>query len=792
MAQEIQEKVILEIKIPRGSEQTPEVMVGVFAALSNLKSSFLDRLFKREKPLIFEIVVYNQAIHFYACLPQDYQTYFESQLTAQYSKATVMPTPDYLPSFFESNQSLAAGQLKLSAAFYFPLKTYADFKEIDPLSSVLGIMGRAEKEEKMLIQIMVLPAHGWQGAGHKVLTKGVPQAEGKVSPHPQAKLIEQKLGVAGFCCAIRLLTASESKPESAALLKNLAGSFGALSLGEGNSLRLNKPSFWQEKKFIQSILNRKPQYIPRRQVLTVSELATIFHMPGKYLSEIRNIAWGTKLTGEPPDNLPIGFGSTEEEKKDVNFYGRTEFKNKVVTFGVKRIDRRKHVYIIGKTGTGKSTLIANMAINDMRNGEGLAVIDPHGDLSEILLDFVPSSRINDVVYLDPTDVSHPFHLNFLELKNPEHRELIASGIVAIFYKLYSYSWGPRLEYILRNTLLTLLTYPDTTLVDVPRLLTDRNFRGRVLANLNDPVLLGFWKDEYETMSEKMMNESISSILNKVGQFVASPMIRGIIGHPKSTIDLEDIMNNGKILILNLSSGKMGEDNSALMGAMLISKIQLAAMNRVNIPEEQRKDFYLYVDEFQNFATNSFVKILSEARKYRLDLTVANQYIAQVPEEIQKAIFGNVGTLMSFLIGAEDSRILTKEFGEVYTEAELVSLGNFQLINKISIDNLTSRPFYAFSLPLPHAQNQNREKIIRISQERYCRPASEPVIYSRTPEVSPVPQSQPVQNRPPIQTQRPFNRDNFHKPYSSFRPRPGGPPPSSPPNPPSGPPKQEQK
>lgn len=723
--EELPEKVILELRISRDTEHTPESMAGVFAALANLRSSFIDRILSREKPLVFEVATLQQMIHFYAVIPTDYQSYYESQLTAQYPKSTILASADYLSAWQQENTSLAYGQLRLAAPFYFPLKTYLDFTETDPLSAVLGAMARAEKEEKMLMQIVILPAGtAWQRIGAGVVRKGIVSPDGKVSAHPQAKIIEPKINHQGFRCAIRLLISSPAKITSQSLLKNLAGSFGSLALGEGNALYLTKLAFWQEKKFLKAIFARSSAYLPRNQVLSVPELATIFHLPSLTLAGIRNIAWGTRLTGESPDNLPTALtAGSEEEKQKINFFARTEYKNKIITYGIKKRDRAKHIYIIGKSGTGKSTLIANMAINDMRNREGLGVIDPHGDLSTHLLDFIPSYRLNDVCYLDPADTAHPFHLNFLEVKNPEQQELVASGIVAIFYKLYAYSWGPRLEYILRNTLLTLLHKPDTTLVDVPRILTDKGFRMRVLEELDDPVLMGFWKEEYEKMSEQMRVESISSILNKVGQFVASPMIRGIISHPKSTIDLEDIMNSGKILILNLSSGRLGEDNSALLGAMFISKIQLAAMNRVNVPEEERKDFYLYVDEFQNFATTSFIKILSEARKYRLNLILANQYIAQVPEEIQKAIFGNVGTLMCFLVGAEDAQIMAREFGQVYKEEELVSIGNYQIINKISIDNLTTRPFYAYTLPLPRSKNQNREKIIRLSRERYTKLAT---------------------------------------------------------------------
>lgn len=722
MPQNATEKVILELKMPRESEETPEAMAGVFSALTNIKSSFFDRLLGREKPLVFEIAAYNQAIHFYACLPADYQTYFESQLAAQYPKATILSVPDYLPSFIGENQGMLSGQLKFTAPFYFPLKTYLDFKDVDPLSSVLGTMSRTEKEEKMLVQILLLSAgRGWQRVGVKTAqTGGGVSLEGKTSPHPQAKLIEQKINLAGFRVAIRLLAVSQDKAVSASLLKNLAGSYGAVALGEGNSFTLTKPAFWQEKKFLKAIFLREAKYLPGRQILNTAELATIYHLPGLTLGGIKNLAWGTKLTGESPENLPVGATATEEEKKEINFFARAEHKNTVMTYGIKKKDRRKHVYVIGKTGTGKTTLIANMAINDMRNREGLAVVDPHGDLCEILLDFVPAFRLNEICYLDPSDTAHPFHLNPLEVTSPEHRELVASGIVAIFYKLYYYSWGPRLEYILRNAIMTLLSKPDSTLVEVPELLTNRDFRRRIVEKLDDRVLRNFWAAEYEAMSEKLMAEAISPILNKVGQFVSSPMIRNIIGHPHSTVDLEQIMNEGKVLILNLSSGKLGEDNSALLGAMFVTKMQLAAMNRSAIPEEERRDFYLYVDEFQNFATSSFIKILSEARKYRLCLTLANQYIGQVPEEIQKAIFGNVGTMASFLIGAGDAQIMAREFGGVYTDNELVSLGNFQIINKISIDNLTSRPFYAFTLPLPRSRNQNREKVVRLSRERYTK------------------------------------------------------------------------
>lgn len=714
------EKQVLEIRVPKDSEETPEAGAALFASFSNLKTSFLARMTGRRKCLTFEIALFDQMIRFYSVVDSDFEPYFISQLTAQYPKVVVSRVKDYLTGW--DLGKAVFGQLVLSKSYYYPLKTYQDFKEVDPLSSLLGTLAKAGPDDRALIQVSLVPGdRGYAGAARRLLDKGVPTADGEhTRAHPQAALIQQKISQKAFKTGIKLLAVSVDKDASKAFLNHLAGSFGSLTSGEGNSLVLKTPRV-AKSNFLDSVLKRKFKYTPRWQFLNIDELATLFHFPNVNLSKIKNIAWGGKMAGEAPENLPIVAGLTPEEKKEINFFAKTEFKNEMTSFGIKREDRRKHLYIIGKTGTGKSTLIANMVINDLRNKEGVAIIDPHGDLCEILLDYVPSFRLNDVCYLDPSDTKHPFRINPLEVKEKEHAELVASGIVAIFYKLYSYSWGPRLEYILRNTILTLVSRPGSTLVDVPRVLADDNFRRNVVEKYCDQVLKNFWFNEFNKMSEKLRAEAISPIMNKVGQFVTSPMIRNIIGHPHSTIDLEDFMNKGKILLCNFSQGRLGEDNAALLGAMFITKMQLASMNRVKIPEEQRRDFYLYVDEFQNFATESFVKILSEARKYRLNIAVANQYIGQLPEEIRKAIFGNTGTLTSFLVGAQDADFLSREFGKEYEEDDLVKLGNYQIVIKLAIDNLTSTPFYALTLPLPRCRNKNREKVVKLSRERYTKP-----------------------------------------------------------------------
>ncbi len=718
--------VLLEVKNSRDSEETPAAMEQAFAALGASRGSrgLFSRLFGHSHAphyISFEIVSVNTGIHFFVATPPNLQTYVESQLTAQYPKVALTPVSDWVPHFLALPHAM--GQLVLSSPFYYPLKTHKDVRDLDLLASVLGQMAKLPMGEAAGIQIRVAPAGtSWQAHGAAVVARGIADTTAltpRTKSHPQARLIETKLAQVGFVASIRLLTVAPDEVRAKSLMNAIAGVFGVFTLGEGNALVVSEPAFWQKKKLEKALLERSADTTPRSHVLGAAELASLWHPPGLTLSMIKNISWGSHLTGEPPENLPIATDDPEL-KKHINFFAKTEYKNKPAIFGVKREDRRKHLYIVGKTGTGKSTMIANMAINDMKNDEGVAVIDPHGDLCDILLDYVPAHRINDVAYLDPSDTQYPFHLNPLEVKGDSDRELVASGIVSIFYKLYHFSWGPRLEYILRNAILTLLHVPNSTFLNIPELLTNENYRDKIVEKLSDQVLKNFWMYEFAKMSPQMKSEAVSPILNKVGQFLSSQTIRNIVGSPVSTVNLEKMMNEGKIVIVNLSQGKLGEDSSALLGAMIITKMQLAAMNRISQAEEARRDFYLYVDEFQNFATRSFIKILSEARKYRLDLTLANQYIGQIDEDVQKAIFGNTGSMVSFSVGAADARNLAKEFGLKYKEEELVGLGNYQVILKLSIDNQTSSPFSATTLPLPFSRNENREKIIRSSRERFAR------------------------------------------------------------------------
>lgn len=407
--------------------------------------------------------------------------------------------------------------------------------------------------------------------------------------------------------------------------------------------------------------------------------------------------------------------------KEIAVFAQTTFRNQARRFGIKTDDRRRHMYLIGKTGMGKSTILENMIVGDIRAGFGVAVVDPHGDLAEKIMEYIPEDRIKDVIYFNPSDIDFPIAFNIVEQVEPHLRHLVASGLIGVFQKLWADSWGPRLEYILRNAILAILDFPGSTILGVVRMLSDKNYRKQVVANIKDPVVKAFWEREFSGYADKFASEAVSPIQNKVGQFLSSSLMRNIIGQVKSSIDIREVMDGGKILIMNLSKGRIGEDNSALLGAMMITKIQLAAMSRVDVPEVERKDFYLYIDEFQNFSTDSFANILSEARKYRLNLILAHQYIEQLSEKVKPAVFGNVGTMIVFRVGAADAEELVKEFTPTFTEEDIVNLPKYEMYLKLMIDGIASSPFSAKGLP-PLTVNEktgNTNKVINYSREKYA-------------------------------------------------------------------------
>ncbi|MGI6278420.1 MAG: type IV secretory system conjugative DNA transfer family protein [Patescibacteria group bacterium] len=702
-----QELSFLEVRLPKNNPYTTEQMEALLANLTKTKKK---GLFSRSQtPLSLNIISQNQKIRFFFGIPQEKINFTQSQILAQYPDCLISLKKNPLLSLPKFDRGSVC-QLTLSDSFYYPLKTAEDFADTDPLSSILATLAKI-KDPKAWAGYQLIITGQARGATKKINNKiltGIKDEDGNYRSHPDQALFENKITKTLLTTSINLFASDKN------ILNELSGSFGVFTNPKGNNLVSKKPNFLNKKKVFSSIVSHQAK---QKTILNLSEAATLWHLPGERVT-LPNIAWGRTITTEAPDDLPIAQNLTTEEKEDTCFFARTEYKNQMANFGIKKLDRRLHFYTIGKTGTGKSTLIANMAISDIRKGEGVAVIDPHGDLINILLDYIPSHRINDVCFFNPADKDYTYPLNPLEVTNKEQKELVASSILAIFYKLYSYSWGPRLEHIFRNTLLTLVEIPNTTLVNVIDILTKKNYRNSIVKKLDNSSLISFWQNEYEKMPNRLQREAVSPILNKVGQFVSSPLIREIIRWPQSKINLGEIMDEGKILLADLSGGKLGEDNSALLGAMLITQIQLAAMSRVNIPEENRRDFYLFVDEFQNFATTSFIKILSEARKYRLNLTLANQYMAQLDEEVQSAIFGNIGSLASFIVGNQDAHVLSREMADNYDENDLISLDRFQILTKLAINGRTSVPFLAYTLPLPNCANQGRNKVIKVSRQRF--------------------------------------------------------------------------
>lgn len=590
------------------------------------------------------------------------------------------------------------------------------------IARLQGMYARAYTTRSRIVRIIFFPLYwlfGLQGLQSGVASD---KSGGSVSPDDTARSHDRESGLQGaqdkigkllYEANVRIVYVPKHANKDVALVKlrEIAGSFKQFSIPQVNGFVLGNIVSGEE------IVKRyQDRELLKPFVLSVEELATVYHLPNVTVTT-PNIYWVRSRRLEPPGDLPLAKEFGDEE---LTLLGKTNFRGSGHMFGIKTLDRRRHIYIIGKTGMGKSTLLENMIFSDIQAGRGCAVVDPHGDLADAVLDFVPSHRTNDVVIFDPSDREFPVAFNMLENIDPSLNSIVCSGLVGIFKKIYGESWGPRLEHILRNTILSLLMYPNTTMLGIPRILQDPKFRGQVVRKITDPIVKSFWDNEFNKLEPRQRIEAISPILNKVGQFLSSPIIRNILGQPKSAVDLRFAMDKGKIVVVNLSKGKIGEDTSSLLGAMMITKFQLDAMSRANVPEKDRKDFYLYVDEFQNFATDSFATILSEARKYRLNLTMANQYIAQMPDEVRDAVFGNVGTIMSFQVGFDDAEYLSGQYGEEVLPNDLVSLSKYTAYSRLLIDGMPSKTFSLDTLAPPNLEDEEgrREKIIRLARERY--------------------------------------------------------------------------
>ncbi len=695
--------VVLHIKISQENAKGPVAMESVFNGLGEL--------FRKKKAVLsFEIVIRSQFLYFFVVCDRNDVDFVRGQLFSQYPNIELEEVSDYSGAF--STSSVVA-TVKLDRPDAYPLKTYKDL-ENDFLTNLSGLATSVGKDDLVAIQFIVEPIDT-DASAYKL--KELFHSSWRATLRKNSSLREtleqheaEKFAKTLFQATIRVAATGTIKSD--ALVTSVVSLFKLLDNSSLNTLKLwhKTHSAGADKAYVYR------QQTPKTFRLSSAELATLYHLPFSG-ANIAQVSVSKTKTAEPPINLPV--------KPQVIPFAVTNFRGIQTEFGIKREDRRKHLYIIGKTGVGKSKLIELLALADIREGKGCVIMDPHGDLAEELLRYIPRERLYDVIYFNPADIDYPMSFNPLEgVGSFEFRQHVVAGFIAIFKKLFSFTWNQRLEHVLRYTTLALLDIPGATVLGIPKMLSDTHFRQSVIEQIQDPLVKKFWTTEFSSWNDQYAGEAITPIINKVGQFVANPVIRNIVGQSKSSIKLDEIINNEKILIANFAIGKLGEENSALLGAMFITKLWQAAVARSAIPEGDRKDTYLYVDEFQNFATSAFANILSEARKYKLNLTVAHQYMSQLPEEVRSTVFGNVGSIVSFRVGGEDAAVLEKEYTPTFTPEDIMNLDMRNFYVKMTVGGQTARPFSGKTIDFPSPDNDLIHDVIRISRERWGRPKAE--------------------------------------------------------------------
>ncbi len=678
------EYVLLQVSLPRGNEIKIDAAEQLFASLYTLRKSGWKSRFQAQPHLAFEIVGSYENIRFYVACHQEIADLVEKQIYAAYPGTEIERVDEY--NIFSQEGQVAFGELTLKSSPYYPIKVYKELAT-DPLSAITAALAKIDKTEGVAVQILISPAsRKWSGLGSSYLSKTKEREsnpeKAKYSVDPKSlEAIGNKCGKPGFETVIRLVASAADKASAKRHLDNLRGAFEQFS-GELNGFKSKKT--WLKSFFMVDFIWRYLPIFGRRSILNSEELATIFHFPNASV-QTPHIDWLFAKTAPAPAEVP----------KEGLFLGVSDYRGVRRNVYINEDDRRRHIYIIGKTGVGKSELLKSLILQDMKEGRGVCLIDPH-DTVEQLLEFIPPERAEDVIYFDPSDTERPMGLNLLEAYTEEQKHFVATSIVGLMYKLYDpYKTGiigPRFEHAIRNAMLTVMSEPGNTFIEVVRCLTDSRFVQELLPKIQDPIVKRYWTDQIAQTADFHKSEVLDYIVSKFGRFVTNKMMRNIIGQSQSAFDFRKCMDEGKILLINLAKGKIGEENSNFLGLVLIPKILIAAMSRQDITEGQRRDFYLYVDEFQNFATGDFAQILSEARKYRLNLCVANQFIGQMEEEVKNAVFGNVGTLITFRVGVADASFLQHEYAPTFNEADLLNIERFNVYTKTTVNNEPVPPF----------------------------------------------------------------------------------------------------
>lgn len=786
------ESVLLVLEIPRTNDKQELAAEQLFASLHGILRDNKELRLSggQQEHISFEIASVNGQIRFYVWVPKTLQSFVEGQIYSQYPTVQIHQANEDYTEHERDHEVAYSTELTLTTDEFLPIRTFQNF-EVDPLAGVTGTLAKLETTgEELWIQVLARPIpDDWQHAADRYINniksgrglslpglggsmqwivgilgalwqppeQGVGQSTAvELSDRDKTRIseAEKKATKLGYEVKIRLVYMGESNTNAKLRMQALVGTFKQFNSTNLNGFRAVKGAFGKE--FLDKY--RKRAFYGDGFILNIEELASVFHLPHTNV-ETPNIVWASAKTAEPPSKLPVLTGNDANDDQ-ISAFGVTNFRGISHQFGMLRYDRSRHVYIIGQTGAGKSGLLELFALSDIFHNQGYAIIDPHGDFAINNMKFIPGSRLNDVIYFNPADTAYPLGFNPLEVTNPNQKTNISSEVIGVLKRMFGDSWGPRLEYILRYTILALLDRPETTMLDITRMLTDKEFRKETLDYCRDTVVLQFWNVEFASWNDKFVAEAIAPVLNKVGAFTANPIIRNIIGQPKSTFNIRQIMDEGKILIVNLSKGLIGEDNAAILGSFLVTKIQLAAMSRSDIPDvRDRRPFYLYVDEFQNFATDSFATILSEARKYGLNLTVANQYISQMSETVRDAVFGNVGTMISFRVSADDAPILAKQFEPNFESIDLLQMHNRNFVINMVIGGEKTPAFSARSLELPPSQADNTPHIIEHSRRMYSksredveREISDIIMPNRNQKKQAAPQLNPQTNSQPNKTQ----------------------------------------
>lgn len=701
------DSVLLQVSLPRNNEIKIDVMEQLFSSLYSMKRSGWKEKFSIQPTVSFEIVAKQEDIRFFVWAPKKLKDLVEKQIHGAYSDAEVLEVDEY--NVFTSDGKVAYKSFQLGKNNYYPIKTFKDLAT-DPLSSTTSALAKMGPAEAAVIQVLITPAEStWQKEGGKFLAdtkkqESDPEKAKYSMPAKTLEAVESKIAKPGFETSIRVVAVSVDEESAKGHVTNISTAFAQFA-GDLNTIKSRK--IYRKGAFMEDFLYRyQPMFNilgNHTSVLNSEELATVFHFPNKQVTT-PHIYWLNSKTAPAPAQIPneglhLGISSYRGIKRQV-FLGEG--------------DRMKHMYIVGKTGTGKSELLKDMILQDIKNGKGVCFMDPHGDALQDIMKLIPPERAEDVIYFNPSDTERPIGMNLLEAHNEDQQHFVATAVINLMYKLFDpYKTGivgPRFEHGVRNAMLTAMAEPGNTFVEVMRIMTDSRFVQELLPKVTDPMVRRYWTDQIAQTADFHKSEVLDYTVSKFGRFVTNRLIRNIIGQSQSSFDFRKIMDEGKILLINLAKGELGEENSNFLGLILVPRMLMAAMSRADTPKENRREFYLYVDEFQNFATPDFAVIMSEARKYGLALCVANQFIGQVEEEVKNAVFGNVGTIISFRVGVTDANYLQHEFTPTFGEDDLLNVERFHAYIKTIVNG---EPVPPFSMDL----TKDLSKIKAVESER---------------------------------------------------------------------------